>query len=100
MSTEKSSNTATPALHPVPVKAPWYHVSIDFVGPITTSDSGNCYILTRSDYCSKWVEDVPIPTKHASGVAPALFKVNIYVCNVIYAYHQTKCYFRCFLAYF
>ena len=34
--------TATPELHPVSVKAPRYHVGIDFVGPIT-SDSGNRY---------------------------------------------------------
>lgn len=49
-----------------------------FVGPITTSDSGKRYILTLSDYCSKWVEAVPMPTKHASGVAQALFNVNVY----------------------
>ena len=61
----------------MPVNMPWYHVGIDFVGPLTTSDSGNHYILTLSDYCSKWVEAVPLPTKHASGVAHALFKVNI-----------------------
>ena len=75
--------TATPELHPVPVKLPWYHVGIDFIGPVTTSDSGNRYILTLSDYCSKWVEAVPTQTKHASGVAHALFKVcmHIYSAN-------------------
>ena len=29
-------------IHPVPVKAPWYHLGIDFVGPVApTSPSGN-----------------------------------------------------------
>ena len=34
-------------LHPVPVHSPWYHVGIDFVGPIhPTTTNGNRYILT------------------------------------------------------
>ena len=71
--------TVTPEFHLVPVKVPWYHVGIDFVGPVTTLDSGNRYILTLSDYCSKWVEAVSMPSKHASGVLHALFKVNVFV---------------------
>eukprot|EP00731_Ephydatia_muelleri_P011380 Em0006g274a len=35
-----------PELHPVPVKSPWHHIGIDFVGPILESKSGNLYILT------------------------------------------------------
>eukprot|EP00731_Ephydatia_muelleri_P000050 Em0001g50a len=27
--------TTTPKLHPVPVQSPWFHVGIDFVGPVT-----------------------------------------------------------------
>ena len=83
--TNRRITTATPELHPVPVKVPWYHVEIDFVGPVTTSDSGNRYILTLSDYCSKWVEAVPMPSKHASGVAHALFKVNVLSDNITVA---------------
>jgi len=49
-----------PELHPVPVHSPWFHVGIDFVGPISPpSASGNSYILTLSDYFTKWVEAVP-----------------------------------------
>ena len=55
-----------PELHPVPVKAPWYHLGIDFVVPVTPmSPSGNRYILTISDYF----------TKSAPETAQALFKV-------------------------
>lgn len=72
----KKMTSTTPELHPVPVKSPWYHIGIDFVGPITpTSSSGNRYILTVSDYFTKWAEAVALPSKHAQGVAEALFKV-------------------------
>ena len=66
----------TPALNPVPVKTPWYRIGIDFVGPLKSSANGNHYILTISDYCTKWVEAIPTPTKHACVVAHALFKVG------------------------
>lgn len=66
----------TPELHPIPVKSPWYHIGIDFVGPVTTSHNGNRYILTISDYFTKWVEAVALPSKHASGIATVLFKVR------------------------
>ena len=65
-----------PELHPVPVHSPWFHVGIDFVGPISpTTKSGNSYIFTLSDYFTKRVEAVPLPTKEAHGVATALLKV-------------------------
>ena len=68
--------STTPELHPVLVKSPWYHIGIDFVGPITsTSSSGNRYILTVSDCFTKWAEAIALPSKHAQGVAEALFKV-------------------------
>ena len=69
--------TITPELHPIPVKSPWYHIGIDFIWPVTTSTMNNRYIPTISDYCSKWVEAVALPSKCASGVASALFKVRI-----------------------
>ena len=69
----KKMTSTTPELHPVPVK---YRIGIDFVGPITpTSSSGNRYILTVSDYFTKWAEAVALPSKHAQGVAETLFKV-------------------------
>ena len=65
-----------PELHPVPVVAPWHHIGIDFIGPLSpASEQGSRYILTISDYFSKWVEAIPTATKHAAVVAAALFKV-------------------------
>ena len=74
-----------PELHPIPVKSPWFHIGIDFVGPISpVSVTGSRYILTISDYFSKWVEAVPTSTKCASAVASALFKVY----DLIYFLHM------------
>ena len=57
-------SSTTPELQPIPVKSPWYHIGIDFVGPITPlSHNGNRYILTLSDYFTKWVEAVALPLK-------------------------------------
>ena len=64
-----------PELYPVPVKSPWHHIGIDFVGPLLKSESGNQHVLTFSDYFSKCVEAVPLPSKDAFGIATALFKV-------------------------
>eukprot|EP00731_Ephydatia_muelleri_P019603 Em0012g428a len=39
------------------VKAPWYMVGIDFIGPLSpVAKDGSRYILTISDYFTKWVE--------------------------------------------
>lgn len=69
--------TGTPHLHPIPVKSPWYQVGIDFVGPISpTADDGSVYILTITDYFTKWVEAIPTVDKSAASVSTALFKVR------------------------
>ncbi len=66
-----------PELHPIPVHSPWHHVGIDFIGPIhPISKNGNRFILTLSDYFTKWVEAIALPSKCAIGVARSLFQVN------------------------
>ena len=76
-------NKDAPELHPVPVIAPWHHLGIDFIGPISPSSvQGNKYILTISDYFTKFVEAIPLKDKYATTVATALFnKVAIKVRN-------------------
>ena len=70
--------TGKPELHPIPVKLPWSMIGIDFIGPISPEASdGSKYILTISDYFTKWVEAIPTPDKTACSVALALFKVRI-----------------------
>ena len=71
---------AAPELNPVPVVSPWYQIGIDFVVPIyPTSIQGNRYILTVSDYFTKFVHATATETKLACGVADPLFKVNNYL---------------------
>lgn len=74
----RKMTTGRPELHPIPVKAPWHQIGIDFVGPLSPeSDDGNSYILTVSDYFTKWVEAVPTSDKCACTVAAVLFKVRV-----------------------
>ena len=57
----------TTELYPVPVHTTWVHIGIDFIGPIfPISASGNRYILTLTNYFSKWVEVVPMETTERS----------------------------------
>ena len=74
-----------PELHTVPMHSPWHHVGMDFIGPIhPISINGNRYVLTLSDYFTKWVEALPLPSKCANGVAKSLFKVKTTVYNYSY----------------
>ena len=71
--TGRKISTAAPELHCVPVVSPWHHIGIDFIGPISPpSHQGSQYILTVADYFTKFVEAVPMPTKHAESVASNL----------------------------
>ena len=80
----RKMTTGAPQLHPISVKAPWHMIGIDFVGPLSpTADDGSCYILTISDYFTKWVEAIPTPDKSASQVASSLFKVGLFLDSII-----------------
>ena len=61
-------------LHPVKVvPKPWYLVGIDLIDAPTTSQNGSKYLLTQTDYFTKYVEAVPLPNKCADSVAKALY---------------------------
>ena len=71
------------------MKTPWYHIGIDFIGPITPpSPSGNCYILTICDYCTKWAEAFATSNKSAPQTAQALFKLRY--ANDLWASSRTR----------
>ena len=73
-------------------------IGIDFIGPLSPeADDGSRYILTLSDYFTKWVEAVPTADKTASGVAASLFKVNVTTVmfmstNIIATISRSLCY--------
>ena len=63
-------------LHPIPV-APqlWRQVGMDLIGPLTTTPRGNKYIITLTDYFSKWAEAAALPDKTAVNVAKFIYEV-------------------------
>ena len=59
------------------MKAPWHHICIDFIGPVSPpADDGAKFIVTVYDYFTKWVEAVGVANKSAQTVAKHLFKVT------------------------
>ena len=74
-----------PELNPILVKSPWFHLGIDFVGPISpASSAGNQYILTVSDYFTKFAWAHALPTKEAVGVVAALRQVRFTFRRILY----------------
>lgn len=68
--------TAAMDLHPVKVfPQVWYLVGMDLIGPFQPTAAGSKYVLTMTDYFSKYVEAVPIPDKSAVSVACGIYKV-------------------------
>lgn len=63
------------ALHPISVDSPWHRLGIDLVGPLPRTESGNAYIVTCTDYFTKWPEAAAIPDKSATTVASFLFSL-------------------------
>jgi transposase InsO family protein len=51
------------------VGAPWQRVSVDFMGPVTSTTRGNRYVLVFTDYFTRWV--VAVPTKDCTSETAA-----------------------------
>ena len=61
-------------LHPVKVvEKVWYLVGIDLIDAHKETKNGNRYILTQTDYFTKYVEAVPLSNKSAEAVAYGLY---------------------------
>ena len=54
--------------------APLDRVHIDILGPITTSENGNHYVLMLVDQFTKWLECWPLPNQTAEIVASRVVK--------------------------
>ena len=53
-------------------------VGMDLIGPLPKTSRGNQYIVTLTDYFTKWAEAAPLPDKSAVGVARLIYSVSFY----------------------
>ena len=61
-----------PELQPIKVVSPWNMVGMDLIGPLPLTVNENKYVLTVTDYFTKFVDFCPLPSKSAEVVAKAL----------------------------
>ena len=61
--------TSAPTMIPIKPSGPFHLVGMDLVGPLQVTNNGNKYIITFTDYFTKWVEVMPIKNKTAESVA-------------------------------
>ena len=74
-------------LHSIPVESKiFYQMGMDLIGPLPVTSLGNKYIVTLTDYFSKWAEAAPLPSKHAAGVAKLIYSVSIIRYISLYIY--------------
>ena len=59
-------------LNPIRVGQPFLKVGIDIVGPLNETKGGNKYIVTATDYLTKWPEAKAIPNAKKEEVAKFL----------------------------
>ena len=55
------------------------NISIDIVGPLPETKSGNPYILTLQDNFTKYSLAIPLPNNQADTIADAFVKKKIYL---------------------
>lgn len=65
-------------------------IGMDLIGPLKKTKSGYVYILTVTDYYTKWAEAAPLTDKSAESVATSLvtmfYRLNSYNCNRLSTY--------------
>ncbi|KAK7089327.1 hypothetical protein V1264_025122 [Littorina saxatilis] len=64
--------TQAPTLKQIVVVEPLELVGIDLIGPLPLTNQGHRYVLTMTDYFTKWVDMYPLATKEAKGVCSAI----------------------------
>ena len=64
-------------LHPIPVKDEvWHQLDMDLAGPLPETAAGYKYIMTVTDYYTKWAEAAPMKDKTASSVADVSYSLS------------------------
>jgi Integrase zinc binding domain/Integrase core domain len=61
-------------LHPIQVGQPFSRVGIDVVGPLNETKNGNKYIITATDYLTKWVEARAVRNAKKEDIAQFLWE--------------------------
>lgn len=61
-------------MQPITVHGIYHKVSIDIIGPLQPTLSGNKYIVTAVDYMSKNIEAVVVPSKSSKLTAEFLYR--------------------------
>ncbi|XP_069789644.1 gypsy retrotransposon integrase-like protein 1 isoform X2 [Narcine bancroftii] len=69
--TDHYKNTSR-KFQPIKVTKPWEILGLDLTGPFLESVRGNTFVLTVTDYFTKWVEAIPIQKRDALSVAGGL----------------------------
>ena len=67
--------TVVPIYHPIKVTGPWDFIGVDLMGKLPMTTAGYQYILTATDYFTKWVEAFPLQDKSAFAVAVSLCRI-------------------------
>ena len=70
----------------------WNRIGVDVIGPLNETPIGNRYIITCSDYFSKWPEAEALKTKDAEGVASFLYRLMARHCvtNIVMSDHERE----------
>ena len=64
-------------LQPIVTTRPFEIVGADILGPVTTSEDGNSYILVCVDLYTSWIEALPLKTITSAEVGEAFFNLII-----------------------
>ena len=56
-------------------KPAWYQVGMDLVGPLPVTPAGNKFLMTITDYYTKWAVAAALKDKTALSVANVLYSV-------------------------
>ena len=59
-------------MHATSVEQPWEMVSVDLIGPLPCSNSGNTWLLVAQDRLTKWVQLRPLRKATSQAVATAI----------------------------
>lgn len=59
-------------MQPISVKKPLYMVGMDLIGSMKTTMAGNNYVLTMTDYFTKFVDFFPLKDKSAAEVCKGI----------------------------